>query len=40
MGTIEGTAEEAMRARAAQYTMFMWVQVPAMSLSISYSVRG
>lgn len=29
-----------MRLRAAQYTMFTWVQIPHLDLCISYSVRA
>ena len=36
---IEPTAEEEMRARAEQYTMFTWVQIPHLDVRISYSVR-
>ena len=37
---IEPSAEDEMRLRAAQYTMFTWVQIPHLDLCISYSVRA
>ena len=37
---IEPSAEDEMRLRAAQFTMFTWVQIPHLDLCISYSVRA
>ena len=39
-GLVEPSAEDEMRQRAFQYTMFTYVQIPHLDLWISYSVRA